>query len=674
MKYRNLCILCVFLLTACTSSSPTLVIPSTEIADAVFVTSRLLPTTLSISLGKGIVENGLSLDIGGDADSKPVSVGNPPVWARQTGNGHALPSQDGNLILDYYLQFNIDDSLVFAGRPTYSVRIEVEYFDQGTDTFRIQYDSRGEGGPFGDGTFQETHPIIKTNSLRFKTAVFSLRDVYFKNRDNGADFRISDENDGAEIVRQVNVVLLPSPTIINVDDCGADPWDTNPDSQAIQDCIDSAEDGDIITFTSGVDSPDYQGYLIDRTIFLVATTAKSDLTFTSTDPENHAFLGATADLKGFVMRLYARSQVSNSGEIDNITVSHLNLDGGRDERICFGEDRSPDGSGDNWGSWLPECSNLGDPWCSPGTLAMTGRIDWQDPTQNYDGNPSQWSTGQVVDDLVITNTECGTALGFNGAAGLITNTTIDTAGDHVHASGCDLIDADEPIGGWADGITLNGPGHLVIGNTIIDASDIAITHFGGVETVIAGNTVLATQGNHGMFSGIMIGPNGYGEISNGQITGNKVINRGDESCGGIHAGIVLGPHMWGGGCRYHITGAGMIGTSNQCTNEPAQPYGSYCTSGEECQIWAYVAADTTYTLSNNRVSGAYVNYLVEGLDLVGTLDVFGNTSLTPRWTDWEGAKNRRTRACSFSTWGPTDRVAHHPSLPGWVNKRIHCER
>ncbi len=301
---------------------------------------------------------------------------------------------------------------------------------------------------------------------------------------------------------------------------------------------------------------------------------------------------------------------------------------------------------------------------------MNGEMDWQGAAQNYEGVPSRWSTGLVVDNVVITNTECGTALGFSGAGGLIRNTTIDTAGDHVHGPGCSLVDADEPSGAWADGITLNGPGHLVIGNTILDASDIGITHFGGKETVIAGNTVRATPGNHGMFSGIMIGPVTFGNISNGQVVNNSVINEGDTTCGGIHAGIDIGPHMWGGGCRRNVMDPALIGNPNLCTSEPAQPNGTYCIVGADCQIWAYVSAGTTFTLANNYVSGAHVNYLIEGLDLAGTLDEFGNTSGPPHRTDWEAARN----GCVGLTWSPKDRVAHHPTRPGWIDLRIHCER
>jgi hypothetical protein len=630
------------------------------------------PAVLSILLGYDNVEEGLFLDYGGDVDTEVVSVGSPPTEARRTGNGQALPSPDGNQTPDYYMQFRADDSAIFAGDPTTRIRIEVEYFDQGTDTFNIQYDALSSG-PLGDGRFKDTCSVIKTDTGRFQTAVFRLCDAYFANRDNGADFRICDWGDGAEIIRRVTVTLLPpGSAVINVDSCGANPWDTNPDSEAIQACVDRACNGDTVTFTSGVDSPGYQGYLVDKTIFLVATTAKSDLTFTSTNPANHALLQATADLKGFVVRLFARSRVPNPGAIDNITISHLNLHGGRDVRRCFGADGIDDGLDDNWGSWLPECSQAGDPWCSPGSLAMAGAMNWEDAAQDYLGNPWRWSTGLIVDDLIISNTECGTALHLDGAAGTIQNSAIQTAGDHVHASGCTPTESDEGLGDWSDGITFTGPGHLITGNIIRDASDVGIVFFGGKDTIISNNAVRASTGNYGMFAGIAVHPWIFGDVSGVQVVGNQVINEGDSNCGGIHAGINIGTHMWGGGC-VGFAHSSTVGNPNLCTAEPPQPFGTLCTLNELCQVWAHVAAGATFTLKNNYVSGAQVNYLIEGLDLVGTLVESGNASGPPRMTDWEGDADCWMGG-EFDTWGAIDRVAHHPTLDGWVDQRIHCER
>jgi hypothetical protein len=637
-----------------------------------FVASEYTP--LSILLGQNNIERGIFLDEGGDMDTEVVSVGSPATKARRTGNGQILTAPDGNQAQDNFMQFRIDDSAIFAGVPTSRVRIEIEYFDQGTDTFSIQYDALS-GGYFGDGRFKDGGTVTKANTQRLQTAVFNLCDAYFANRDNGADFRIDDRGNGAETIRKVKVTLLPAPgtQAINVDSCGANPWDANADSDAIQACIALACDGDTVTFTSGLDSLGYQGYMIDKTIFLVATSPKSNLTFTSTDPTNHALLKATSDLKGFVVHLLARSRISDPGAVDDITISHLTLDGGRDVRSCFGPDGSRDGVDDNWGSWLPECTVANDPWCDPGTLQLTGASDSYDPSQDYMNNPGLWSTGIMVDDIVALQTECATAIALNGAAGTIKNSTITTAGDHVHVEGCTPSENDEGIGDWSDGITFNGPGFLITGNTITDPSDVGIVFFGGKNTIIMSNTIQVSSGNYGAFAGIAVHPWGFGDVSGVQVVGNQVISQGDESCGGIHAGINIGQHMWGGGCVGSPTPSAM-GNPGVCLVDPPQPSGTLCTVNTLCQEWAYVAAGQTFTLTGNYVSGAQVNYLIEGLDLVGTLVESGNTSGSPRMTDWEAAKTGCWNGVDYDTWGAIDRVANHPTLPGWVNQRIHCCR
>lgn len=624
---------------------------------------------LSIVLGSTNISNGLWIDTGGDVDTQAVALAG--VTARKTGNGTVVTAPDGNLIPDSFMQFRADDSVIFNGAPTTRVRILVEYYDNGTDTFVIEYDGVS-GGAFGNGMFLSTAIVRKTNTRQWRIASFLVCNAYFGNRDNGADFRISDQGDGAEIIRSVVVGLQPSGTAtLNVDSWGANPWDTNPDSDAIQACIDSACPGDTITFTSGVSSAGYQGYLIDKTIFLVATEAKSNLTFRSTNPANHALLKATAGLKGFVVRLFARSRVPNPGDIDNITIRDLDLDGNRAARVCFGADGVQNSVGDNWGSWLPECSIPGDPWCSAGGLGMDGGMEWRN--QNYAANPGDWSTGLVVDSLRISNVECGTALGMNGAANTIRNTTIHTAGDHVHAPGCVRTDNDEANGAWSDGITFTGPSHTITGNTVINPSDVGIVFFGGRNTVISNNTVQVTSGHYGAFAGIAIHPWIFGDVSGVQAISNTVTSVGSTTCGGIHAGINLGTHMWSAGCVGEAS-TSTVGNPGSCLAEPSPPAGTPCIEFALCQVWAHVAAGQTLTLRDNHVAGAHINYLIEGLDLVGTLVQSNNTSGAPRLSDWEAAKNGCWEGALVTTWGALDKVAHHPSLPGWIDKRIHCER
>jgi hypothetical protein len=200
-------------LTSCGQDEPSPTSPFLTITPLVAAPETVSDSSVEITIQwtQGEAEDKLFLDSGGGVDTEVVSVGSPAVEARRTGNCQTLPSSDGNEEPDCVMQFRIDDSVLFAGSPTTLVRIEVEYYDQGTDSFFIQYDAAA-GAPYGDGTINETELFSKTDSGSFKTAVFTLEDVYFANRINGADFRIDGMDDGAEIIRSIKVTLLIDPT------------------------------------------------------------------------------------------------------------------------------------------------------------------------------------------------------------------------------------------------------------------------------------------------------------------------------------------------------------------------------------------------------------------------------------------------------------------------------
>ena len=653
-RFVSFCILLIFILGACVNPATPTPIPVPPVP---------MPS-LSITLGQTNDERGIHLDQGGDVDTHVDPRGDPVVETRSSGNNQALPATDGNITPDSYLQFNADDGQLFGGMPTSHVRLEVDYFDTGNDSFTLQYDALS-------GRFAGGGSVVKTDTNTFKTSRFNLCDANFANRDNGADFRISDDGDGAEFIHAVRVIGLRSSgaQLIVVDDFGASPLDNNPDSDAIQAALDSSCSGDTIVFKSGGNNPAYTGYLIDKTLFLTGMSAKHDMTFTSSDPNDHALLRATADLKGYVVRLYARSRFNGAGDIDNIDFGNIDVDGGRELRKCSGADNTLDGHDDNWGSWLPECSLAGDPWCSPGNIGMEGGMDWNDVTQNYRGHPSTWTTGVVVHDVVDQQAECGSALTFFSAAGTIRNVTIEMAGDHVHADNCALTDNDGEREGWSDGITLFGPAQTVKDNTIINSSDVGIVFFGGKDTIISNNTVKTSEGNYGMFAGIAVHPWILGDISGTQVNGNRVESKGDTNCGGMHVGINLGPHMWGGACK-DVSSSALFGNNGSCSTNPNLETVAACTGGP-CQLWAYLPSGSTFTMKDNIVTGAHINYLVEGFAILGEFIEANNTSQTPQPSDWQAA---RIGCIGVNPWGALDKVAHDPLLPGYTDWQIHCER
>jgi len=663
MKWISICIciLYVGVLTTCQSESvqETRLIPTEQpttiaIKTPIHKPSPTIkeielsePLAVSISLGEQNIENGITQDSSGDVDTIVVEING--VAARQSGNAIALKSSDGNSVPDSYFQFNVDDEKMYAGLPTGHILVELDYLDDGLDTFSLEYDAKPDQG--SNNLFTRGGLVVKTNSGEFRTATFNLCDAYFANRNNSADFRISDDGNGAEIIREVRVISLgTSQGIIMVDDYGANPIDDQPDSDAIQLALDSSCSGDTIVFTSGVNTHGYQGYLVDKTLFLTGISAKHDLTFTSSNPEDHALLRATEDLKGYVVRLYARSRFSSYQNISNIDFGYIDIHGGRDVRVCMGIDQIQNGVDDNWGSWLPECEAFDEPWCSPGNLAFDGAYNHV-----------------VVHDLVSQQGECGSGLSFNGENGIIQNVTIDTVGDHVHAFGCANTDNDGDYGGWSDGMTLEGRNLLVTNNTVINPSDIGIVSFGATDTIISNNFVKITPGNYGAFGGISVSPFIYGDASGNQIIGNTIINEGDSDCGGMHVGIYIGMHMWNGGCTNDALES--YWGNPTCSTDPNPEDVGPCESNT-CQLWAVHPEGETFIMKDNSVTGAHINYLVQGFLIEGEFIDENNISLEPRRSDWNAARY----GCNGVYWVPLDKVAHNLTLPGYTDLVIHCER
>ncbi|HEY3281298.1 MAG TPA: carboxypeptidase-like regulatory domain-containing protein, partial [Armatimonadota bacterium] len=91
---------------------------------------------------------------------------------------------------DSFLYGNVDDNFLFQGEPTTEVYVTMEYLDQGTAGFGINYDSTGNPWAAGaNGT--------RTNTGTWKTFTWHLTDAYFGNQEQSVgDFRISDGGGG----------------------------------------------------------------------------------------------------------------------------------------------------------------------------------------------------------------------------------------------------------------------------------------------------------------------------------------------------------------------------------------------------------------------------------------------------------------------------------------------
>ncbi len=103
-----------------------------------------------------------------------------------------------------YMWFVFDNSFINdSDTKIHSVRITVKYFDIGTDTWTLRYDS--SSGEKVAGT------ITKTNTKQLKEQVFTITDAKFSGGlTGGADFVLDCNNDGNEWVHMVEVIKVSS--------------------------------------------------------------------------------------------------------------------------------------------------------------------------------------------------------------------------------------------------------------------------------------------------------------------------------------------------------------------------------------------------------------------------------------------------------------------------------
>jgi len=75
--------------------------------------------------------------------------------------------------------------------------VQVEYLDQGYDSWRLEYDSANpQGGPF-EGAYTPTRTVQLRSTGQWKVQTFYLPDALFAGRQNfWSDFRLFDMTDG----------------------------------------------------------------------------------------------------------------------------------------------------------------------------------------------------------------------------------------------------------------------------------------------------------------------------------------------------------------------------------------------------------------------------------------------------------------------------------------------
>ncbi|MFD2328238.1 S-layer homology domain-containing protein [Cohnella sp. GCM10020058] len=143
----------------------------------VVVTKTLKATAseeASVTLGETAIEHGI-VGRGGDKESGLLK-------GALDGKGYWKTNRGAPGDRTLYLYMNVDDGYLYDNADK-DVYVTVEYLDQGSGSFVLQYDALS-------AAFKESPLFTYGNSGQWKTKTFKLIDAKFANRTNGSDFRI----------------------------------------------------------------------------------------------------------------------------------------------------------------------------------------------------------------------------------------------------------------------------------------------------------------------------------------------------------------------------------------------------------------------------------------------------------------------------------------------------
>lgn len=113
----------------------------------------------------------------------PVPVADGPITVVQQGGRSAWQVEAGR-----FLYFSVDDA--FHRRNQQLISVTVEYYDQGSGVFEVQYDASDYEAPHC-GIFKSTGAISRTSSNTWRTRTWALPQARFANAQNGgADLRV----------------------------------------------------------------------------------------------------------------------------------------------------------------------------------------------------------------------------------------------------------------------------------------------------------------------------------------------------------------------------------------------------------------------------------------------------------------------------------------------------
>jgi len=151
---------------------------------------------VSLTFGPGGKSAGIRLKTGGDGLAEVATVGGADA-------GRTLPNPHGP---GQYLYFDAADAFYFDSGD--ALEVAVEYLDEGSAAFDLEYDSTESGAAHG-GAYKPAGGVQRTGTGTWKTATWSLKDARFVNRENQeSDFRLFTPA-GTLNVRRVSVRRVP---------------------------------------------------------------------------------------------------------------------------------------------------------------------------------------------------------------------------------------------------------------------------------------------------------------------------------------------------------------------------------------------------------------------------------------------------------------------------------
>ncbi|WP_333732800.1 discoidin domain-containing protein [Streptomyces sp. IBSBF 3010] len=168
-------------------------------------------TAADVTVSSVRVSSGPSVDLGAAVDAHGISprAGDNDghlVTGVEAGRGFWGTDRSNPGAETGFLYMNVDDTILYGNHEP--VAVSIDYFDHGSGSLQLEYDSPGETIP---DMFKQSPVFTYGDSDTWKTHTFLLDDAILTSRSNGSDFRITTGGGTGELkVARVSVTALQS--------------------------------------------------------------------------------------------------------------------------------------------------------------------------------------------------------------------------------------------------------------------------------------------------------------------------------------------------------------------------------------------------------------------------------------------------------------------------------